>query len=350
MQLDTQSLAVADAGLSLEAMAVRVPVVAALTPIGVVDRLFSADRRLSAVIVERAEGAGLLPRDHVLLELSGRFGYGRALHSRSTAADLVDADTMTLPTGLTLAEAAHLILERPWRSRYQDVLVHTGDGPQIVPVSAVFERLAVLFHHAALHDPLTGLPNRRLLELHGADLARHGFDPARIAILYIDLDGFKAVNDTHGHRAGDELLIGFATRLRNCVRDGDLVARLGGDEFAALLLDVSDTQAAAIADRIVLSATAPFVIDDQPVPLSASVGIAMAHDLAEHTESSHLDLLLRHADTAMLLAKNASKRQVTRPPAVTAAGGSLKTISGGSCRHTATAPRDVAQPRRSAVH
>ena len=335
---DDQGVAVADAGLSLEAMAVQVPIVPALTPIGVVDRLFTADRGLSAVIVDLAEGAGLLPRDHVLLELSGRFGYGRALHSRSTAADLVDADTMTLPADLTLAEAARLILERPWRSRYQDVLVHIGDGPQIVPVSAVFERLALLFHHAALHDPLTGLPNRRLLELHGADLARRGFDPARIAILYIDLDGFKAVNDTHGHRAGDELLISFAARLRTCVRDGDLVARLGGDEFAALLLDVSDAQAASIAERVVLSATAPFVIDGELLPLSASVGIAMAHELAEPTESRHLDLLLRHADTAMLVAKNAGKRQVARPPALTAGSGSLTTLSGGSYRDTATAP------------
>jgi diguanylate cyclase (GGDEF)-like protein len=134
----------------------------------------------------------------------------------------------------------------------------------------------------------------------------------QIAILYIDLDGFKAVNDTFGHRVGDDILIAFAERLRTCVRPGDVVARLGGDEFAALLVGTTETQASIVADRVVLTATAPFLHEDQLVSVSATVGVAMASDIAHETELTQLDVLLRHADGAMLQAKNAGKRRVGR--------------------------------------
>jgi predicted signal transduction protein with EAL and GGDEF domain len=111
---------------------------------------------------------------------------------------------------------------------------------------------------------------------------------------------------------GDEILVGFAERLRSCVRPSDVIARLGGDEFAALLVDVTETQARAIAERGVLTATAPFVHDSQLVHLSATVGIAMGDDVSRETELSPLDVLLRHADGAMLQAKEAGKRQVGR--------------------------------------
>jgi diguanylate cyclase (GGDEF)-like protein len=310
------------AGAVLEPLAGVVPIVEGDTPIAEVDRLFAAERSLSAVIVRTARGFALLPRDHVQFELSGRYGYGRSLLSRARAADLLINDSLALTGEMSLTEAAQRILDRPIESRYQDVLVHTAQGPRTVPVSAVFEQLAVMFRHVAFHDPLTGLPNRRLLDEHAAELARRGFELDRIAILYVDLDGFKAVNDTFGHRAGDELLTAFADRLRSCVRAGDIVARLGGDEFAAMLIDVSEVEAMAIADRIVLNATAPFVFEDEPLHISASVGIAMADDVTSETEMSQIDVLLRHADGAMLKAKRAGKRQVGRLTLGSSAAGS----------------------------
>ncbi|WP_106856034.1 GGDEF domain-containing protein [Caballeronia novacaledonica] len=112
------------------------------------------------------------------------------------------------------------------------------------------------FEQASLHDPMTGLPNRRklfaALEEAANALAGGKRGPARIAVLYIDLDGFKRVNDTHGHRIGDEFLIAVSRRFRHAVRGGDLVARIGGDEFALLVSEFSsDGELAAIAQRII---------------------------------------------------------------------------------------------------
>ena len=290
----------------------EVAIVSATLPAADLDRMFRVDRGLRAVIVQAGRYAVVLSREQVEFQLSGRLGYGRSLHTRSTAFDLLPEERFALPGQLSLAEAAQRILSRPEGSRYQDVLVLTESGPKVASVSHILERLSMIFRHVALHDPLTGLPNRRLLDERGTALLEASRDPARIAILYIDLDGFKLVNDTFGHRVGDEILVGFAERLSSCVRPADVVARLGGDEFAALLVDVSETQARAIAERVVLTATAPFVHETQLVHLSATVGIAMGDDVSRETELSPLDVLLRHADGAMLYAKEAGKRQVGR--------------------------------------
>jgi len=274
--------------------------------------MFRLDGELEAVVVEHGRDLVLLSREQLARELDGRLGYGRALHCRSVVAELLPPERFALAGTMEIVEAARRSLDRPAGSRYQHVLVETGSGPRVVPASLVFEQVAAVYQHVALHDPLTGLPNRRLLDHHGWTLTESGQGLDEIAILYVDLDGFKAVNDTFGHRVGDDILIGFAERLRTCVRPGDVVARLGGDEFAALLVGTTQEQALAVADRIVLTATAPFVHDDQLVQLSATVGIAMASDVTAETELTQIDVLLRHADGAMLKAKGAGKRRVGR--------------------------------------
>lgn len=119
---------------------------------------------------------------------------------------------------------------------------------QLVGISSEFE-------HASLHDAMTDLPNRRKLFAaleESAEALADGADTKRIAVLYIDLDGFKRVNDTHGHRIGDEFLIAVSRRFRQTVRNSDIVARIGGDEFAVLVREFSsDLELAAIAQRII---------------------------------------------------------------------------------------------------
>jgi diguanylate cyclase (GGDEF)-like protein len=157
----------------------------------------------------------------------------------------------------------------------------------------------------AVTDMLTGLANR--LELHEAlprALTRAAHNGTRVGVLVIDMNGFKQVNDTLGHRAGDRLLIGFAGMLRECVLGSDLVARLGGDEFAIMLPDLTDeTQAQAVVRRIRDAMSAPIDVGASAVQPNASIGVALSHP----GELSADDLLHR-ADLAMYEGKGIEAR------------------------------------------
>ena len=169
------------------------------------------------------------------------------------------------------------------------------------------ERLA----HLALHDPLTDLPNRRLL-IDRLQLARRRArrTEAPTALLYLDLDGFKAINDDLGHAAGDELLVAVAERLRNVVRPADTVARLGGDEFAVLCEDMHDSdEVVRVATRICKAHEAPFELaDGRMVTVSTSVGAAISRNEEEPSDS-----LLGRADAAMYRAKAREAQSERRP-------------------------------------
>ena len=171
---------------------------------------------------------------------------------------------------------------------------------------AVIERLALHadLAHAARYDELTGLPNRRLFQdriLSAIARCRRG--QSRGALLFIDLDDFKQVNDEHGHLAGDQLLQAIARRITSCVREADTVARIGGDEFVALLENVADqAQAEALASKIQQVIATPLVLAGCTVQPHASIGIAL---YPEHGEV--IDQLMRHADQAMYASKAARK-------------------------------------------
>jgi len=161
--------------------------------------------------------------------------------------------------------------------------------------------------HDALHDPLTGLANRTLLLdrlTHAAHRAqRH--PTARLAVLFLDLDRFKTVNDTVGHDAGDRLLIEVAHQLRSQVRPGDAVARLGGDEFAILLEETTEvTDAIEVAQRLLDTLGRPYTIAEHEVLIGASIGIAVAE--SGHHEPAEL---LRNADIAMQRAKDQGRNR-----------------------------------------
>ncbi|MGZ8414919.1 MAG: putative bifunctional diguanylate cyclase/phosphodiesterase [Gemmatirosa sp.] len=166
------------------------------------------------------------------------------------------------------------------------------------------KRLEAQLVHQAFHDPLTGLANRALFR----DRVEHAVEraarlaPSFLAVLFLDLDDFKAVNDRLGHGAGDQLLVGVADRLRRATRGYDTVARLGGDEFAVLLEgatihDESDT----VVRRITAALQRPFLIDGREVVVTASVGLAHA------ASGVDAEALLRNADVAMYQAKAAGK-------------------------------------------
>ena len=154
----------------------------------------------------------------------------------------------------------------------------------------------------ALHDPLTKLPNRLLLLDRAAQaVARLHRSEGVVAMLFIDLDKFKAVNDNLGHEAGDQLLVGISARLLELMRDSDTVSRLGGDEFVILAEDLeSESEALALARRVIDAVQAPFPLKSTEVAMLASVGVAVAHDHEADPET-----LLREADVAMYRAKHA---------------------------------------------
>ncbi|HEV2290534.1 MAG TPA: EAL domain-containing protein [Gemmatimonadales bacterium] len=175
-----------------------------------------------------------------------------------------------------------------------------GSQTDITARKSVEEQLL----HDAFHDPLTGLPNRALfMDRLGHAIRRGRRSDSRSAVLFLDLDRFKVVNDSLGHIRGDQLLVAIARRLEDCVRPGDTVARLGGDEFVVLLDEVpSVEEAEEIAGRIQESLDVPFQLAGQEVYTTASIGIAISSTGHERAED-----LLRDADTAMYDAKAQGK-------------------------------------------
>ncbi|WP_146251987.1 putative bifunctional diguanylate cyclase/phosphodiesterase [Xylanimonas oleitrophica] len=303
------------AGRTIGELSAPVPQVDAADAVSLVERIFREHPQLRAVAVVGLEGPpALLSRSSLERQLSGRLGYGRALLSRAVAGDVVDAHSLRVDADLPLRDAAGMLLaQREWL-RDDDVLVLHQDGTTgVASVAAIFREIGLVYQEIAMRDPLTGLPNRRMLDEHGTRLLATGTDPARVAVLYADLDGFKQVNDTLGHKAGDELLVAFARRLDGCVRPQDLIGRLGGDEFAVLLTDIDPEEATAVADRVVVAAQEKFTVEDHRVEVSASVGIALGSELTgDEPVYGVLDELLERADRAMFRAKRAGKSRVAR--------------------------------------
>jgi len=177
---------------------------------------------------------------------------------------------------------------------------HVASFTDITEQKATEERI----RHLALHDALTGLPNR--LDLQGRleqaiVAARRGYQ--QVAVMFIDLDRFKQINDTHGHNIGDGLLVEVARRLKSCVREADVVARLGGDEFVVVLPDVgTSTEAGQVADKILAALGQPYRIEGLDLASSPSIGIAMfPHD------GNDDETLMKKADVAMYRAKSGGR-------------------------------------------
>jgi diguanylate cyclase (GGDEF)-like protein len=185
-------------------------------------------------------------------------------------------------------------------------VVVSGDD-EIGVLAAAFNDMAAKIGFLAQHDGLTGLPNRALFvdRLRQA-LALARRDAARVALLFIDLDRFKAVNDTLGHEAGDRLLRAAAVRMQACVREADSVARLGGDEFVILLPRIESAEGArTVAEKLRRALGEPFDVGGREASVSASIGVALYPD-----DAGDETALLARADAAMYAAKRAGRNTV----------------------------------------
>jgi diguanylate cyclase (GGDEF)-like protein/PAS domain S-box-containing protein len=240
--------------------------------------------------------------------------------------ELVDGDPLTLVHPDDRERVARFVAEaalRPgvtaaetWRVRHRDgTWLHTETVAAnlledanvrglVLNTRDVSDRkeLEAQLVHQAFHDGLTGLANRTLFA-EGVEhaLARSG--KGDLAVLFIDLDDFKHVNDSLGHAAGDQLLVAAARRLQGCLRPADTAARLGGDEFAVLLERVADAEAAAlVAGRVLDTLHQPFGLNGRTIPIKASLGVATGRPGTDEAEE-----LLRNADVAMYAAKAGGK-------------------------------------------
>lgn len=213
-------------------------------------------------------------------------GPDRALSLKATA--IVDAEgTVTGFTGTV-----------------EDITQQVTAHQRLAEREAANRALADRFAHQARHDALTGIPNRVLLLERLGELRPEV--AGDVALLLLDLDGFKLVNDTLGHAAGDDLLVAVSQRLGECLRDDDLLVRLGGDEFAVLLCGGRQPDAALqLADRLLETIQRPVELGAELVTVSASVGVAQWTDRAADPEE-----LLQHADLAMYAAKEAGRGRV----------------------------------------
>jgi diguanylate cyclase (GGDEF)-like protein len=164
----------------------------------------------------------------------------------------------------------------------------------------------VQLERMAHYDVLTNLPNRILLvdRLSLAMLQSQRNDTS-VAVLFLDLDGFKTINDNNGHNAGDELLVVIARRMKKALREGDTLARIGGDEFVAVIADLAKFEdCQPVLERLLLAASEPVTLDHKVLQVSASIGVTLYPK-----DGADADILLRHADQAMYRAKQAGKNQ-----------------------------------------
>ncbi len=250
---------------------------------------------------------GHTPEDrlgHSIMELTHPDDIGFV---RTTIGELISVPgaTKTIEMRSRHADGSWRILEASGWNLVDDPVV----GGIVVNYRDITERKALerQLVHDAFHDPLTGLANRALF----VDRAQHALArrarEGDLAVLIMDVDDFKTVNDSLGHGAGDQAMVAVAERLRSCLRPEDTVSRIGGDEFAILLEDIGEELVATVSRRILETLRSPFELGGMQVHLSASIGVAFSS-----VETHTADELMRNADVAMYTAKNRGKARAER--------------------------------------
>jgi diguanylate cyclase (GGDEF)-like protein/PAS domain S-box-containing protein len=220
---------------------------------------------------------------------------------------------------------AETIAEGHWHGELLSRRKNGTDYPIMLTTSAVKDSAGLVQHYVSLctdislmkehhgqlermahYDALTNLPNRVLLaDRLSQSMVQCQRRDKSLAVAFMDLDGFKTINDQHGHNVGDELLIEVAQRMQGALREGDTLARIGGDEFIAVMIDLDNIEdSQPVLERLLLAAAYPFNVGDDVMHVSASIGVTFyPQDLVD------ADLLMRHADQAMYVAKQAGKNR-----------------------------------------
>lgn len=265
---------------------------------------FDRDSALFAVAVvdDDHRPIGLINRFRFLELLASRFG--RELTLKKPVSSLMDAEALILDVATPIDEVGARLMAQQNRYVFDGFIVtssgaYAGLGTGLDLIRALTERRQAELEQMALHDMLTGLANRGLFESQLTEAIAQTAPGRFLAVLFIDLDRFKEINDTFGHRFGDLVLYAISQRLRGAVRKSDIVARLSGDEFAIVLTDLaSDQDIAHIAGVLNSSCSAPLVIDGREAIVSCSIGAAVYPD-----HGTSREILLRAADAAQYRAK-----------------------------------------------
>src|SRR5438270_1581474 len=290
--------------------------------------LAESEERFRSLVQNASDIAILLDAEATVLYVSPSiqrvFGYDPEAIIGGSRWDFVHPDDLEFVTAAWELAAATTDPAAPieYRVRHADgswrwvegvvgnLLDDPAVGGLVLNVRDITERRAAeeAMLHQAFHDALTGLPNRALfLDRLSQALARRGRRGAIAAVLFLDLDRFKWINDSLGHAAGDELLTLVAARLNDGVRPGDSVARFGGDEFVVLCDDLDgEWEAVAIAERLTTELSANINVEDRDIKVTASVGIATTASAVDPTA----DTLLRDADAAMYRAKERGRNRI----------------------------------------
>ncbi|XVU23770.1 putative bifunctional diguanylate cyclase/phosphodiesterase [Actinoplanes sp. CA-054009] len=289
--------------------------------------LFASEQRFHALVQHSSDVVTVVsPEADVLYQsesVQRVFGYPARVFTGRRLTKMLDPES-----GLRLAQALRQVAGRPYATTVLELVVRHRDGrvrqaemtitnllsdPSVAGLVLntrdISERkeLQDQLVHEAYHDALTQLANRALFRERVSEALHHRAEGGEVTVLFLDLDGFKEVNDSLGHLAGDQLLVQVADRLRASVRSADVVARFGGDEFAVLITTAPGgdaDEAEQVARRIIDALDTPFGSESRDIHVQASIGLASA-DLLGDSEKDGAEQLMRNADLAMYKAKSA---------------------------------------------
>lgn len=275
------------------------------------EELSESEKEVRRVHQDLRQLADNVPAMIAMLDGKGRYRFvnlqfARLLGSTPDALAGTVANDEVLTLISTSGRSRRTFSTRENNERHLDVEVVSVNNDASSGCYALIRDVSEVVHaeeqlrHMATHDPLTGLPNRLFVQSHlTRAINRAQRNQARVAVMFIDLDDFKGINDTLGHDSGDQVLREVATRMANCLRNSDVIARLGGDEFIIVLEDITDTGIVHAAGRLIAAMNHPITVQRvHNVHTEASIGIACFP-----ADGDNPGMLLRNADTAMYRAK-----------------------------------------------
>ncbi len=300
------NLSVPQHSVTTASLLLKVSALPPTLPVSEVFKLFADNPELIALPVA-ADGIalGIVHRKQMLENFARP--YARELFARKPISAFMDTTPLIVDLHTDLDDLSRTIMESGMRYMHEGFILteggkYAGVGTGYDLLKTITERTQANLYRLAHYDALTGLPNRLLfLDRLNQAIAQAHRNERLVGVMFLDLDRFKAINDSLGHAIGDLLLRGTAERLAHCVREDDTVARLGGDEFTVLLPEIRYIQdAATVAQKILDSLVQPFNLGEHEVFIGASIGIAL------YPFDEQLDILLRNADIAMYHAKEHS--------------------------------------------